>query len=33
MQALLELLPFVAFIGAYYAAGIYAATLGLPRHD
>ena len=26
MQALLEFLPLVAFIGAYYAAGIYAAT-------
>lgn len=29
MQALLELLPLVAFIGAYYAAGIYAATTAL----
>jgi hypothetical protein len=33
MQALLELLPLVAFIAAHYAAGSCAATLGLPRHD
>jgi hypothetical protein len=33
MQALLEFLPLVAFIGAYYAAGICAATLGLPQHE
>ena len=26
MQALLELLPLVAFVGAYYVAGIYVAT-------
>ena len=26
MQALLELLPLVAFVAAYYQAGIYVAT-------
>lgn len=29
MQALVELLPLFAFIGAYYVAGIYAATSAL----